>query len=366
MARNSRTVRPSARSGSPVSLAASTSSARSSIRRGIRRPLSWCNVLHMLQPRLHGICTPASIGRVTQPPEVLAVGETMVLVAPALAEPLETATDFHLDPGGAEANVASHLAALGRRAAWAGTRGRRRPRTPARGAARRPRRRHDAGSTPTPTRRPACTSRTRAAACATTGAAPRPRAWTPPSRHGSRSPARGSCTSAASPPRSRPRATPSSTRCSTRPAAAGVPVSFDVNHRPALWPSTDAAARRLRALAARADLVFVGLDEAAVLWGTETADDVRALLPDVPLLVVKDGAIGATGFDADGSEHVPGARRRARRARRRRRRVRGRLPRRVAATARRPPTGSARATSAPCSCSATPPTSRDRGERADP
>ena len=44
----------------------------------------------------------------------------MVLVAPALAEPLETATDFHLDPGGAEANVASHLAALGRRAAWAG------------------------------------------------------------------------------------------------------------------------------------------------------------------------------------------------------------------------------------------------------
>ena len=70
--------------------------------------------------RLHGICTPVSIGGVTQPPEVLAVGETMVLVAPALAESLETAIDFHLDPGGAEANVASHLAALGRRAAWAG------------------------------------------------------------------------------------------------------------------------------------------------------------------------------------------------------------------------------------------------------
>ena len=42
-----------------------------------------------------------------------------------------------------------------------------------------------------------------------------------------------------------------------------------------------------------------------MLWGAETADDVRGLLPDVPLLVVKDGAIGATGFDADGSEHVP-------------------------------------------------------------
>ena len=49
VSRNSRTVRPSARSGSPVSLAASTSSARSSIRRGIRRPLRWCTVLHMLQ-----------------------------------------------------------------------------------------------------------------------------------------------------------------------------------------------------------------------------------------------------------------------------------------------------------------------------
>src|SRR4029453_5610146 len=57
---------------------------------------------------------------VTPLPEVLAVGETMVLVAPALAEPLEDAEDFHPDPGGAEANVASHLAALGRRAAWAG------------------------------------------------------------------------------------------------------------------------------------------------------------------------------------------------------------------------------------------------------
>src|SRR6185503_2597863 len=45
---------------------------------------------------------------------------TMALVAPAAAEPLESAADFRIDAGGAEANVASHLAALGRRAAWAG------------------------------------------------------------------------------------------------------------------------------------------------------------------------------------------------------------------------------------------------------
>jgi 2-dehydro-3-deoxygluconokinase len=241
---------------------------------------------------------------VTQPPEVLAVGETMVLVAPALAEPLETATDFHLDPGGAEANVASHLAALGRRAAWAGLVG------------------DDALG-----RR--LVAQLAARGVDTTwvhadGEAPTGVYFKDPGR-GVRYYRSGSAASrmdsafAARLPIAGTRLlhlsgiTPAlSTSCDAlvdslfdAARAAGVPVSFDVNHRPALWPSTDAAARRLRALAARADLVFVGLDEAAVLWGAETADDVRGLLPDVPFLVVKDGAIGATGFDADGREHVP-------------------------------------------------------------
>ena len=62
----------------------------------------------------------ATVARVTGRPEVLAIGETMVLVAPADADSLESAVDFRLDPGGAEANVASHLAALGHHAAWVG------------------------------------------------------------------------------------------------------------------------------------------------------------------------------------------------------------------------------------------------------
>jgi 2-dehydro-3-deoxygluconokinase len=88
-----------------------------------------------------------------------------------------------------------------------------------------------------------------------------------------------------------------------------VPVSFDVNHRPALWPDGTAAAV-LRVLADRADVVFVGLDEAQALWGSavEGPADVRALLPGPPLLVVKDGSRAATAFHSAGHVTVPAPR----------------------------------------------------------
>lgn len=77
-------------------------------------------------------------------------------------------------------------------------------------------------------------------------------------------------------------------------------VSFDVNHRPALWGDEPAAAILL-SLAARADTVLVGLDEAQALWGETVpedagADAVRALLPEPHVLVVKDGARAATAY----------------------------------------------------------------------
>ncbi len=53
-------------------------------------------------------------------PEVITIGETMLLVTPTVQEALEDAETFHLDVGGAESNLASHLASLGRRAAWVG------------------------------------------------------------------------------------------------------------------------------------------------------------------------------------------------------------------------------------------------------
>ncbi|MFD5631180.1 sugar kinase [Streptomyces sp. NPDC127072] len=90
------------------------------------------------------------------------------------------------------------------------------------------------------------------------------------------------------------------------------PVSFDVNHRPALWTGRSAAGI-LRPLADRADVVLVGLDEAQALWGDGITDtrQVRDLLPGPRVLVVKDGErevtafVEATAFAGAGATSVP-------------------------------------------------------------
>lgn len=82
-----------------------------------------------------------------------------------------------------------------------------------------------------------------------------------------------------------------------RAADAGILVSVDVNHRPALWSAAEAAPT-LDALARRADILLVGRDEAEVLWGTATAKDVRARFSDVSEVIVKDGDVGASLFTA--------------------------------------------------------------------
>ncbi len=84
----------------------------------------------------------------------------------------------------------------------------------------------------------------------------------------------------------------------------GMQVSFDVNYRPALWDVVVAAPRLLE-LARGSDVVVVGRDEAETLWGTVQAEDVRQILPDVPHLVVKDAAIGATHFAGNDETFEP-------------------------------------------------------------
>jgi len=87
-------------------------------------------------------------------------------------------------------------------------------------------------------------------------------------------------------------------------APGGPLLSFDVNHRPALWgPAT--AGTALLPLARRADVVFTGRDEAELLWGAAAPDDIRALLPDVPCLVVKDAENGATCYENRVRTFVP-------------------------------------------------------------
>ena len=89
------------------------------------------------------------------------------------------------------------------------------------------------------------------------------------------------------------------------PGARPYAVSFDVNHRAALWPD-GTAPTMLRELADRADIVFVGLDEAQALWGEGlTPEGIRAQLPRPRVLVVKDGANAAIAFSDEGMHTVP-------------------------------------------------------------
>lgn len=93
-------------------------------------------------------------------------------------------------------------------------------------------------------------------------------------------------------------------RLAAEPRPTGQRLAFDVNHRQTLWDDADAAPSLL-GLARRADIVFVGRDEAESLWATPTAEAIRDLLPAVPTLVVKDGPDAATCFREGAVTRVP-------------------------------------------------------------
>lgn len=76
------------------------------------------------------------------------------------------------------------------------------------------------------------------------------------------------------------------------------PVSFDVNWREQMWPGGDPAL--VAELAAAADVVLVGADEARRVFGTDQPVGLRARLPEPRLVVVKDGAEAAFAIDRAG------------------------------------------------------------------
>lgn len=88
---------------------------------------------------------------------------------------------------------------------------------------------------------------------------------------------------------------------------AGATCSFDVNYRPALW-SAEQAAPILATLANHSDVVFVGLDEAERLWGTRTPDDVRSVVSSPHTLIVKDGGTGVSSYHPGGATVEPALR----------------------------------------------------------
>lgn len=73
-------------------------------------------------------------------------------------------------------------------------------------------------------------------------------------------------------------------------------VSFDVNYRSALWPDAATASRSLLPHCRRADVVFIGDDEAETLLGTSEAAEVAELIlhQEDQELVLKRGAAGAS------------------------------------------------------------------------
>ena len=93
-------------------------------------------------------------------------------------------------------------------------------------------------------------------------------------------------------------------RAVTLAREAGVPVSFDLNYRSTLWRSEEAAAV-CRDLAARADLVFAGDDEAELLGLTGDPADLARGLADLGAghAVVKLGERGAVAA-VDGRVHA--------------------------------------------------------------
>ncbi|MBB6173975.1 2-dehydro-3-deoxygluconokinase [Nocardiopsis mwathae] len=242
-----------------------------------------------------------------RPIDALCVGETMAVLTPVTGGPLTAGSELGIAAGGAESNVACGLARLGHRAAWLSRVGDDPLGRIVTGAVAAHGVDVSAVRTDTEGRptglyvkdpRPGASGvhyyRSGSAASAMGPGL----ADTPPVAH-----ARVIHLSGITPALS-PGCSALVDRLLDR-GPGGARVSFDVNHRPALWPAADAAPVLL-GLARRADVVFVGRDEAESLWGTGSADAVRALLPDVALLVVKDADTGATCYGGDrGTTFVP-------------------------------------------------------------
>jgi 2-dehydro-3-deoxygluconokinase len=236
----------------------------------------------------------------TVPPEVVTLGESMVVLSPAVGEPLEQAGRLAVTVGGAESNVAVALAGLGHRAAWVSRVG---DDPFGRFVV------HRIGSAgvdvdlvevdPTaPTgvylKDPGLDTdvyyyRAGSAASRLTPAALGERRLVG---------TRLLHLSGISPVLSRSCHALVERAVAARPLG-GALVSFDVNHRSRLWPA-QRAAPVLHRIADRADVVFVGLDEASRLWGAVDPMAVRRLLPGPDLVVVKDAAVGATALPRAG------------------------------------------------------------------
>ncbi|MFF4054990.1 sugar kinase [Streptomyces sp. NPDC001668] len=238
--------------------------------------------------------------RAREATEVVCLGETMAVLVPPGQEPLERQHVLRLEVGGAESNVACGLAALGHRVAWVSRVGDdplgRRVLADLRG------RGVDVRGVETDPDRPTGvyfkdpgtmgtgTYYYRRGSAATRMGPGLAKACHAPLLHlsGITMALSDSCAELVA-------------ELVVRRAVPGATVSFDVNHRPALWRHRDPATALLEP-ARSADIVFVGRDEAETLWGTAKPEEIRDLLAPAAVIVVKDAEHGATAYTADGGE----------------------------------------------------------------
>ena len=89
---------------------------------------------------------------------------------------------------------------------------------------------------------------------------------------------------------------------------AGRSVSFDPNLRPTLWQSTEVMRHAINDLARRADWCLPGLEEGRLLTGESSPEAIAAFYRELgaSLVVVKLGSAGAYFDHSGGSGYVPG------------------------------------------------------------
>jgi 2-dehydro-3-deoxygluconokinase len=225
-------------------------------------------------------------------PVVLCVGEALITLSPADGEPLDSTRALRVTTGGAEFNVAVHLARLGVAARFGGMVGadpwgsRLLATLTAEGV--------DVSPVRTdPDRRTGCYLKDRGAVYYyRTGSAGSALTRLPDGAHDGVTHVHLTGIT--------PALSPGCAALVSAELAGPWTTSFDINYRPALW-NREQAGPPLLDLARLADYVFVGLDEAQLLWGCTTADAVRALLPAPAELIVKDGPRAAVAYTPDGS-----------------------------------------------------------------
>jgi 2-dehydro-3-deoxygluconokinase len=239
-----------------------------------------------------------------QSTDVVCVGETMLLLVPDPPSPPEQAEVFRRDIGGAESNVAIHLARRGRSTGWVSALGQDafgeyvRARVAGEGVDCAAVRTVPGGRTGLYVKELHRTGtsvayyRDGSAAC-TLGPGDAEQVW----RRRPRIVHTTGITAALSP------TSRTLVQQLFQEPRSAVVRSFDINYRPRLHPPD--AAEVLRELASHADVVFCGADEAEALWGVRQPNEVAELFGPVECVVVKLGAEGAIAFRGAHTWHEP-------------------------------------------------------------